>query len=244
MEELKKLRQKAKKKKKKNGESCIFVYDSKMINKEGKEELKKIVGEIPNCYLVDYEDFAKQLKQDKNILDSKTIKSFIDHIDEIIEYSKEYPNFDPCPNSIYNIGNLVDCMRMLLLLCPGKLKEIANQQGKKPLNSEDCSILYNDLDMLQKEDDGLNKSTQTFETNDKQQFFFSLPMQGDGGKVFENGIIFARSQNNSNCNIKKIIDDYLNNLSFNEKERKGLYFIINGDEIAINDFSEFMKIWK
>ena len=222
----------------KKGESCVLVYDSKMVNNESKEQLKKIVEKIPNCYLVDYEDFAQQLKQDKNIPDSKTINSFIDHIDEIIECIKEYPNFDSDLNSIYNIGNLVDCMRMLLLLCPGKLNEIANQQGKKTLNNKDCHLLYHDFDMLQKEDVELKKSEQTkFPENDAQQLlFFSKPMEGDSGIVFENGVIFARSPNNSNDHVTDIITSYLNCLSC--KNKKGLYDNIDYASIKINDFSE------
>ena len=227
---------------KEKGESCILVYDSKMVNKEGEEELKKIVRKIPNCYLVDYEDFAKKLKADQYVEQNKTIKPFIDHINEIIEYNKEYPNFDSEINNIHNIGNLVDCMRMLLLLCPGKLKEIANQTNKKEqkLQDKDCSMLYHDLDMLQQEDNYSNKNKKTFKINDQQEDLrFSKPMAGDTGKTFENGIIFANSPNNKNNSIMQIINHYLWQLKSNGKI--GLYNDIYDGEVSINNFSEQYK---
>ena len=87
---------------------------------------KKLINEN---YFMGYEAIKKpkSYKEDKDVKQNETMTSFIDHINEIIEYNKEYPNFDREINNIHNIGNLVDCMRMLLLLCPGKLKEIANQ---------------------------------------------------------------------------------------------------------------------
>ena len=230
------------KKMKEKGESCILVYDSKMVNKEGEEELKKIVRKIPNCYLVDYEDFAKKLKEDKDVKQNETMTSFIDHINEIIEYNKEYPNFDREINNIHNIGNLVDCMRMLLLLCPGKLKEIANQTNKKEqkLQDKDCSMLYHDLDMLQQEDNYSNKNKKTFKINDQQaDLRFSKPMAGDTGKNFENGIIFANSPNNQNNSIMQIINNYLDQLKSNEK--RGLYNDIRDWTVSINNFSEQYK---
>ena len=230
----------------KKGESCILVYDSKMVNKEGEEELKKIVGKIPNCYLVDYEVFKQQLGHDKNTntKDGETIKSFIDHIDEIIEYNKEYPSFDWRLDNIYNIGNLVDCMRMLLLLYPGKLKEIANQTNKKTqqLQDKNSSLLYHDFDILQKkEEDLFNKSElTTLLENDKQQcLFFSTPMDGESG-IFENGIIFANSPNNQNDGIMNIINCYLPK-SKGSKPNTALYNSLVGDSISINNFSEQYK---
>ena len=64
-EECKKMEQKCK--------ACILVYDSKMMKNNEKLELQNIVNNISNCYLVDYEDFANELKQ-QDITKILTIK--------------------------------------------------------------------------------------------------------------------------------------------------------------------------
>ena len=61
------------KKKEQKGEACILVYNSKMMKNNEKLELQKIVNNISNCYLVDYEDFANELKQ-QDITKILTIK--------------------------------------------------------------------------------------------------------------------------------------------------------------------------
>ena len=54
-------------------EACILVHDSKMMKNNEKLELQNIVNNISNCYLVDYEDFANELKQ-QDITKILTIK--------------------------------------------------------------------------------------------------------------------------------------------------------------------------
>ena len=61
------------KKMEQKGEACILVYDGKMMKNNEKLELQKIVNNISNCYLVDYEDFANELKQ-QDITKMLTIK--------------------------------------------------------------------------------------------------------------------------------------------------------------------------
>ena len=57
----------------KKKESCILVYDSRLITPENEQKMKDTVKEIKNCYLVDYEDFANELKQ-QDITKILTIK--------------------------------------------------------------------------------------------------------------------------------------------------------------------------
>lgn len=167
------------------GESCILVYDSRMIKPKDKQEMENIVKEIPNCYLVDYEDFVEKLKEEPDLSfqdlsksfnvassykQSKFIKQsyFIKDIDTNITYNSET---DALSSSLqrFTIGNLVDCMRILLLLHPGKLKKLASEKNKnkKNLNDKDYTLLYNDFNMIQKEDlTPLNERQQ--KDNDKQ----------------------------------------------------------------------------
>lgn len=158
------------KKMEQKGEACILVYDSKMIDDAGKQKMKDIVKDIPNCYLVDFEDFlqtalknniqfesGKQFLYDHEITQiakSKKISDFIEHLKTLIESNKDNMKFTSLISRDC-VGNLVDCARMLLLLNPSKLKRLAidsNKEDKKTIKpkTDDFSLLYHDFDMIQK----------------------------------------------------------------------------------------------
>ena len=218
------------KKMKDKDEACILVYDSKMITEKEQENFKEIVKDIPNCFLVDYEDFVAKIdhnqiydkpekvrvfatneSQEKDITPTKNTQwDFIEDINKSIQDNIKTQNFDPnlCRRSI---GNLVDCMRMLLLLHPSKLKSLAIGSNKEKsellLNPSDFSLLYHDFDMIQKTDE-INTSYGNL-IDDKKTSLMFWRVSDDCG--LENGLILVNSLNDRNADIENIILHYINN---------------------------------
>ena len=224
------------KKMEEKGEACILVYDSKMTNDKGKQKMKDIVKDIPNCYLVDYEEFSAMLKKNLKSEDngrritckdyykhdaegnSNEIQSWmIKHIDNLVQHNIDDPTFNINLNVINGMGNLVDCARMLLLLHPSKLKQLAtesNKNGKKTilLDPKDCSMLYHDFDMIQKD-----KSIKYVEDIREVRSYKDVPLLLCGPMDYacsnvccENGIIRAISDNDDNDAILSIMLSYKN----------------------------------
>ena len=112
------------KKMKDKDEACILVYDSKMITEKEQENFKEIVKDIPNCFLVDYEDFVAKIdhnqiydkpekvrvfatneSQEKDITPTKNTQwDFIEDINKSIQDNIKTQNFDP---NLYVDGLLV-----------------------------------------------------------------------------------------------------------------------------------------
>ena len=225
------LRGECKKMQAKN-EACILVYDSRMITKKEDEiELKKIVENIPNCYLVDYEDFIKKL--DKN-----EYPDFVKDIDDMINANKQKRNHNTTLKGA-TIGNLVDCVRMLLLLKPRKLKELAIEKNpnKSALKSSSIKqdpmafcLLYHDFDMIQttKGDDIVKQNVLLRETKKKDnvdndddilnyKLVFCSSMDHGSSKSVENGIIFANSKNDKNTELENMISGYMSLVPYEKK---------------------------
>lgn len=219
------------KKMEQKGEACILVYDGRMIKAHEEEKLKNIVDNINNCYLVNYEDFVKEVEknlqkhQSKEITcrlkysntiikdNSKNIQSwFIKHITSLIDQNSKTPHFTKS-NPIDGMGNLIDCIRMLLLLNPSILKQIAidkNKENKKTikLKPDDFSLLYHDFDIIQKDK---QEKDNCYITNIPKDYHFVLckPMENADNKVeIENCIIRAISPQNFNLNILSTILAY------------------------------------
>ena len=244
-------------------EACILVYDSKMVNEEEKKQLEKTVNDIPNCYLVDYEDFIKRtdnIEFDKNqIFFDKDIHShynhlsdFIKHIDQLVEHNKEEIDTGSgyCNLTITSLGNLVDCIRLMLLLQPQKLKQLAIDKNKyhktvKP-NTNDFTLLYHDFDVIQ--DKNVKKKTNLSKKVQENCLIFCKPMGNSSGYLYENGIIFANSEKNRNQVIENIIHEYINENFLNVNEylsKNGKYLhscpiyqlVARNGNIKMNDFS-------
>ena len=237
---------------KKKGEKCILVYDSKMIKKQDEEKLKDIISQISNCYLVDYEVFKKHLskKIGKNNFLKKVWRNqnnpqydFIKHIDHIIEQNKVEPFIAVSGMLSYNdIGNLVDCVRMLLLHNPKILKQIANDNDlqKTPLDVNDCCLLYHDFDMIQRTDkpkyeEEKNIEMKTLESLGEQSIVFCSSFDNGAGTRIENGIIFANSKDDKNSTIDHIISDYLKDKK--QDNTSAIYhYILENRTLLINSF--------
>ena len=222
-EECKKMEQ--------NGEACILVYDSKMIDNTGRQKMKDIVKDIPNCYLVDFEDFLQtaltnniQFEGGKSFsydygdiiqtAKSKKISDFIEHLRALIESNKNNVKFT-CKITRDCIGNLVDCARMLLLLNPSRLKQLAidsNKEDKKTIQpkTNDFSLLYHDFDIIQK--NTINKTHDNNPELKKHNYliFTTGGMDYSSGICVENGIIFVNSLNDRNAEIENMIHKYIN----------------------------------
>ena len=224
-------------------EACILVYDSKMVNEEEKKQLEKTVNDIPNCYLVDYEDFIKQtddIEFDKNqIFCDNRIKShynhlsdFIKNIDQLVEHNKEEIDTGYGNLTIPSLGNLVDCIRLLLLLQPQKVKQLAIDKNKynktvKP-NMNDFTLLYHDFDVIQ--DTNVKKKTNLSKKVQENCLIFCKPMGNSSNSTYENGIIFANSEKNRNQFIENIIHKYINENFLNVNK----YLSKNGKNLAAN----------
>ena len=220
------------------GEACILVYDSNMIDEAGKQKMKNIVKDIPNCYLVDFEEYSMMLEKNlqskdnnriietydyygENVTDkSNNVQSWmIEHINKLVKCNVKKPTF-LTKNIITGMGNLVDCARMLLLLHPSKLKQLAiesNKGAKKtiPLNTEDYCMLYHDFDMIY-----TDKKTKYVDIENEQHYEVVQPVKDKplllceamGGACknigYENGIIRAVSTNDDNDAILSIMTSY------------------------------------
>jgi len=224
------------------GDSCILVYDSRMIRQKDKQELEKIVEGIPNCYLVDYKDYVEELKKEKDlefkgstkVYDGRVMSlkckqsEFIKDIDDNITYNSETDGISMLKK--YSIGNLVDCMRILLLLHPGKLKKLVNQQNKSKkarLKEEDYTLLYHDFDMIQPDQEVYKNNQQD---NDdkirKEQALFGKNMGNGCGPDNENGLIWVNSKQDRNEVLENMISNYLYGPICNENDRK-IYSHVN-----------------
>ena len=238
------------KKMKEKGEACILVYDSKMTNDEGKQKMEDIVKDIPNCYIVDYEAFSAMLKKNLKSEDngrritgkdyykhdaegnSNEIQSWmIEHIDKLIRHNIDDPTFNVNSNVINGMGNLVDCVRMLLLLHPSKLKQFAidctaNAEKEVLPNPKDFSILYHDFDMIQIEKPikyvkKIHEDVRSY----KDEPLLLCNAMGFACKNIgtENCIIRAISKDDDNEAILQIMLSYKNTTAAAEIERNGKY---------------------
>ena len=241
------------KKMQKNGDNCILVYNSVMLYNDEKQQLKNIVKDIPNCYLVDYNDFVKKIqditlpsvKSCKCPITTQKLSNFCEHISDLI-YDLEHDRGGVGHNSIQNI---VDCSRMLLLLCPGYLKEIANSSNmkKKQLDTQDYSLLYQDFDCIYKDnetncvnslccfccknnDDPIDINTINDIKNESLLMSKVTDRKGNLLPHAGNNIIFANSPNNRNQKIENYIYRYLND------HRTGINEVMRF-ECDRNDFS-------
>ena len=224
------------KKMQKNGDNCILVYNSVMLYDYEKQQLKNIVKDIPNCYLVDYNEFVKKIqditlpsvKSCKYPIATQKLSNFCGHISDLI-YDLEHDRGGIGHNSIQNI---VDCSRMLLLLCPGYLKEMANisNSEKKKLNTKDYSLLYQDFDCIYKDNETncvnsclccfcCKKQYDPIDINTindiKNESLLMSAITNDKGRgrflaSGGNDIIFANSPHNRNQKIENYIYRYLN----------------------------------
>ncbi|GEM_PF-3032681 len=214
------------KKMKEKNEACILVYDSRMITKKEDEiELKKIVKSIPNCYLVDYEDFIKKLDKNEH-------PDFVKHIDGMINANKQKRNHSTTLKGD-TMGNLVDCVRMLLLLKPRKLKELAIEKNDKKksdlIKADDFTLLYHDFDMIQTaQGDIVKQNVKLRKTKKKDnvdndddilnyKLVFCSRMDHGSGIFVENGIIFANSKNDKNTELENMISSYMSLLQYEKK---------------------------
>ncbi|MBQ7537143.1 MAG: hypothetical protein IJT14_03415 [Rickettsiales bacterium] len=216
----------------KKGDSCILVYDSRMIRQKDKQELKKIVEGIPNCYLVDYKDYVEELKKgedfefkglspDTNTQHNCKQSEFIKDIDDNITFNLETNGFSALTR--FSMGNLVDCMRILLLLHPGKLKKIANEKNKSKkarLKEEDYTLLYHDFDMIQPDQEVYKNNQQDNDDEiKKEQALFGKNMGNGCGPGNENGLIWVNSKGDRNKVLENIISNYLDATESNEYSR-------------------------
>ncbi len=253
-------------------EACILVYSSKMLeNKnEEKKQLKDVVKDIPNCYLVDYDDYIKNIadiplkqevafKFDVGTINKKSkytkISDFKEHINKLIEYHFANPEKNADQVERNSLGNIVDCARLLLLLQPKVLKNLAIQtnNNKKTFlpNSNDSTLLYHDFDIiqnnvLQKDNIGAKKFPENIE------LCCCKPQDNADSTKFENGIIFANSQNDRNEIIENIIHMYMNQMSEYTplSDPKAIFPCMQDEKrVVINDFSnqfidEGHRTWK
>ena len=248
------------KKMKEKGETCILVYSRSFINIMDVVNMNRIIDKIENCYLVKYEDFVDKIKDEDIKIENKSIqlrmyggesrdykcttctqKDFIDHINEIISniMLKKTPEEQIYSNLLYKscIGNLVDCMRMLLLAHPSKLKQCAieSQKSRRPpkqtLNIKDFSLLYHDFDMIQidtttkSEQDGVFSKTEP-------QLIFLKPQENSACSYLENGLILANSPKDRNLTIEEIWFSYMNaqkNVSIFDIIQAGTRTVMNCD---------------
>ncbi|MBR1428760.1 MAG: hypothetical protein IJ590_00720 [Rickettsiales bacterium] len=220
----------------KKGDSCILVYDSRMIRQNDKKEMEKIVEKIPNCYLVDYKDYVEELKKGEDFefkglteVDNGRVMSlkckqseFIKDIDDNITYNSETDGISMLKK--YSIGNLVDCMRILLLLHPGKLKKLANEKNDKKINKLDCkdyTLLYHDFDMIQPDQEVYKNNQQDNDDEiKKEQALFGKNMGNGCGTDKENGLIWVNSVDDRNSVLENMISNYLYGPICNENDRK------------------------
>lgn len=220
----------------KKGDSCILVYDSRMIRQKDKKEMEKIVEGIPNCYLVDYKDYVEELKKEKDLefkgsteVDDGRVMSlkckqseFIKDIDDNITYNSETDGISMLKK--YSIGNLVDCMRILLLLHPGKLKKLANEKNDKKIKKLDCkdyTLLYHDFDMIQPDQEVYKNNQQDNDDKiKKEQALFGKNMGNGCGTDNENGLIWVNSVDDRNSVLENMISNYLYGPISNENNRK------------------------
>lgn len=206
------------------GDSCILVYDSRMIRQKDKKEMEEIVKKIPNCYLVDYKDYVEELKKGEDFefkssakCHGKVIKScckqseFIKDIDDNITFNLETNGFSELTR--FSMGNLVDCMRILLLLHPGKLKKLANEKNKSKttkLNDKDYTLLYHDFDMIQPDQEVYKNNQQDNDDKiKKEQALFGKNMGNGHGLGNENGLIWVNSNGDRNEVLENMISNYL-----------------------------------
>ena len=231
------------KKMEQNGEACIFVYDGKMMNNEEEQKMKNIVKNIPNCYLVDYEKYIENIS--KNELTFKKgnqeVKQsdFIKHIDSIIMKNQKQKIFNGNLTR-ESIGNLVDCMRMLLLLHTQTLKKIAKENNPEKeqtlLKEDDFCMLYRDLDVIKNEN--IENTSTNINTEKKlieHSFVCCDNMNGIGKskKDKENGILFVNSRDDRNNTIEDIIINYLTNTS-----SISMFRVISKKNICVNNFTK------
>lgn len=218
------------------GDSCILVYDSRMIRQNDKKEMEKIVKDIPNCYLVDYKDYVEELKKGEDFefkglteVDNGRVMSlkckqseFIKDIDDNITYNSETDGISMLKK--YSIGNLVDCMRILLLLHPGKLKKLANEKNDKKVKNLDCedyTLLYHDFDMIQPDQEVYKNNQQDNDDEiKKEQALFGKNMGNGCGTDKENGLIWVNSVDDRNSVLENMISNYLYGPICNENDRK------------------------
>ena len=216
------------------GDSCILVYDSRMIRQNDKKEMEKIVEKIPNCYLVDYEDYVEELKKEKDFEFKGSVKchgevkkssckqsEFIKDIDDNITFNSETYGLSDLTR--FSMGNLVDCMRILLLLHPGKLKKLANEKNKSKkerLKEEDYTLLYHDFDMIQPDQEVYKNNQQDNDDKiKKEQALFGKNMGNGCGPGNENGLIWVNSKGDRNKVLENMISNYLNAPDINEYSR-------------------------
>ena len=206
------------------GDSCILVYDSRMIRQKDKQEMENIVKGIPNCYLVDYKDYVEELKKGEDFefkgsakCHGKVTKScckqseFIKDIDDNITFNLETNGFQELTR--FSMGNLVDCMRILLLLHPSKLKQLATKKNKdkKPqLDCKDYTLLYHDFDMIQPDQEVYKNNQQDNDDKiKKEQALFGKNMGNGHGLGNENGLIWVNSNGDRNEVLENMISNYL-----------------------------------
>ena len=157
----------------------------------------------------------------KNVTDtSNDVQSWmIEHINKLVKCNAENPTF-LIKNIITGMGNLVDCARMLLLLHPSKLKQLAiksNEGAKKTiqLNPKDYCMLYHDFDMIY-----TDKETKYVDIENEQHHEVVQPVKDKPLLLckamdcacknigWENGIIRAISANDDNDTILSIMASY------------------------------------
>ena len=241
------------------GETCILVYSRSFINIMDVVNMNRIIDKIENCYLVEYEEFVNEIKTEDTNIDAKSIQSnmydnstqacickkttekdFIEHIHKIKLANIQKINYS---NFAYDnsLGNLVDCMRMLLLAHPSKLKQVAIQsyqrkkypvKQKDKLDTGDFSLLYHDFDMIQinTEKTELSEQGGNFDKEKSQLIFLKIQEKNSKDAHLENGLILANSPKDKNVEIEQILFDYMNTTKV-----KGMYHtIISGNRTVMN----------
>ena len=147
---------------------------------------------------------------------------FIKDIDDNITYNSETDGISMLKK--YSIGNLVDCMRILLLLHPGTLKKLANEKNDKKINKLDCkdyTLLYHDFDMIQPDQEVYKNNQQDNDDEiKKEQALFGKNMGNGCGTDKENGLIWVNSVDDRNSLLENMISNYLYGPISNENDRK------------------------